>query len=168
MSYDRYNIIMDGGACGKMVAASWLGGPMNAATHAAATFSVGFGGSNVIRHFFCDAPQMMEPDHGPSGSVREIGVTIFSAILNVSCLVSIVVSYVRIFRAVLRMPSSEGRTKAFSTCLPHFAVVILFISTGTVVHLEPPSDSSSTLDLLVSVSYAMVPPPKPRLPWLPG
>ncbi|XP_028909646.1 olfactory receptor 14J1-like [Ornithorhynchus anatinus] len=166
MSYDRYaaicrplryGVIMDRGACGKMAAASWLGGTVSAATHAAATFSAGFGGSDVIRHFFCDTPQMMELS-GPGGNLQEIGVTVFSAILNVSCLVSIVVSYARIFGAVLRMPAAEGRARAFSTCLPHLAVVILFISTGTVAHLKPPSASSSTPDLLVSVFYTVVPP----------
>ncbi|XP_038598950.1 olfactory receptor 2G3-like [Tachyglossus aculeatus] len=65
---------------------------MAAATHVATTFSVGFGGPNVIRHSFCDAPQMMELS-GSSGNLQEIGVTVFSAIPKISCLVSIVVCW---------------------------------------------------------------------------
>ncbi|KFP08751.1 Olfactory receptor 14J1, partial [Egretta garzetta] len=70
----------------------------------------------------------------------------------------IVLSYVQIFRAVLRIPSHQGRHKAFSTCLPHMAVVSLFLSTVVFAHLKPPSISSSSLDLVVAVLYSVVPP----------
>ncbi|XP_038626207.1 olfactory receptor 2G3-like [Tachyglossus aculeatus] len=115
-----------------MAAASWLVGTVSTTMHVAATFSISL---------------------GPSGNLQEIGVMAFSAILRVSSLVSIVVSYVRIFRTVLTMPSAEGRAIAFSTCQPHHDMVILFISTGSVAHFKPSSDSSSTLDLLSSVFY---------------
>ncbi|XP_074402855.1 olfactory receptor 1P1-like isoform X1 [Zonotrichia albicollis] len=64
----------------------------------------------------------------------------------------------QIFRAVLRIPSEQGRHKAFSTCLLHLAVVSLFISTATFAYLKPPSMSSQSLDLAVSVLYSVVPP----------
>ncbi|POI18961.1 hypothetical protein CIB84_017295 [Bambusicola thoracicus] len=64
----------------------------------------------------------------------------------------------QIFRAVLRMPSEQGRHKAFSTCLPHLAVVSLFVSTGMLACLKPPSVSSTSLDLVVSFLYSVVPP----------
>ncbi|RMB95970.1 hypothetical protein DUI87_27555 [Hirundo rustica rustica] len=64
----------------------------------------------------------------------------------------------QIFRAVLRIPSEQGRHKAFSTCLPHLAVVSLFVSTGKFAHLKPPSISSPSLDLALSVLYSLVPP----------
>ncbi|RMB88531.1 hypothetical protein DUI87_35109 [Hirundo rustica rustica] len=63
-----------------------------------------------------------------------------------------------IFRAVLRIPSEQGRHKAFSTCLPHLAVVSLFITTGAFANLKPPSISSPSLDLALSVLYSVVPP----------
>ncbi|NXS63389.1 O14A2 protein, partial [Brachypteracias leptosomus] len=63
-----------------------------------------------------------------------------------------------IITAVLRIPSEQGRHKAFSTCLPHLAVVSLFISTATFAYLKPPSISSPSLDLVVSVLYSVVPP----------
>ncbi|POI19030.1 hypothetical protein CIB84_017226, partial [Bambusicola thoracicus] len=63
-----------------------------------------------------------------------------------------------IFRAVLRMPSEQGRHKAFSTCLPHLAVVSLFVSTGMVAYLKPFSISSPFLDLVVALLYSVVPP----------
>ncbi|KFR09753.1 Olfactory receptor 14J1, partial [Opisthocomus hoazin] len=59
---------------------------------------------------------------------------------------------------VLRIPSEQGRHKAFSMCLPHLAVVSLFVSTAVFAHLKPPSFSSPSLDLVVSVVYSVVPP----------
>ena len=64
----------------------------------------------------------------------------------------------QIFRAVLRMPSVQGRHKAFSTCLPHLAVLSLFVSSSTFAYLKPPSLSSPSLDLVVAVLYTVVPP----------
>ncbi|POI18846.1 hypothetical protein CIB84_017411, partial [Bambusicola thoracicus] len=63
-----------------------------------------------------------------------------------------------IFRAVLRMPSEQGRHKAFSTCLPHLAVVSLFVSTAFFATLRPSSLSSPSLDLTVALLYSVVPP----------
>ncbi|NXP94893.1 O14A2 protein, partial [Passerina amoena] len=81
-----------------------------------------------------------------------------SVCLLLVCFVFIVFSYVQIFRAVLRIPSEQGQHKAFSTCLPHLAVVSLFVSTAAFAHLKPPSMSSPTMDLSVSVLYSVVPP----------
>ncbi|NXY26819.1 O14I1 protein, partial [Atrichornis clamosus] len=80
------------------------------------------------------------------------------ACLVFGCFVFIVFSYVQIFRAVLRIPSEQGRHKAFSTCLPHLAVVSLFVSTVLFAYLKPPTKSSPFLDLAVSVMYSVVPP----------
>ncbi|NXI89123.1 O14I1 protein, partial [Rhipidura dahli] len=79
--------------------------------------------------------------------------------LAFGCFVFMVFSDVQIFRAVLRIPSEQGqRHKAFSTCLPHLAVVSLFVTTGFFAYLKPPSISSPSLDLVVSILYSVVPP----------
>ncbi|KFW86663.1 Olfactory receptor 14J1, partial [Manacus vitellinus] len=90
--------------------------------------------------------------------LREIGLIGVGVCLGFGCFVFIVFSYVQIFRAVLRIPSQQGRHKAFSTCLPHLAVVSLFVSTGTFSDLKPPSISSPALDLALSVLYSVIPP----------
>ncbi|XP_065493597.1 olfactory receptor 1G1-like [Caloenas nicobarica] len=74
------------------------------------------------------------------------------------CFLFIVLSYVQIFRAVLRIPSELGRHKAYSTCVPHLAVVSLFTITAMFAYLKPPSITSPSLDLVVSVLYSLVPP----------
>ncbi|POI18780.1 hypothetical protein CIB84_017475, partial [Bambusicola thoracicus] len=90
--------------------------------------------------------------------LREVALLLFSICVAFGCFVFIVLSYVQIFRAVLRMPSEQGRHKAFSTCLPHLAVVSLFISTGFFAYMKPPSLSSPFQDLIVALLYSVVPP----------
>ncbi|NXT69590.1 O14J1 protein, partial [Chaetops frenatus] len=80
------------------------------------------------------------------------------SLLTFVCFVFIHFPCVPIFRAVLRIPSEQGRHKAFATCLPHLAVLSLFLSTGIFSKLKPPSISSSPLDLALSLLYSVVPP----------
>ncbi|XP_038598998.1 olfactory receptor 14A16-like [Tachyglossus aculeatus] len=166
MSYDRYaaichplryNLIMDGGACGKMAAASWLSGGFFGAMYSAGTFTLEFCESNVIQQFFCDVPSLLKISCSETHVVVDVTVVMGIAFAFVS-FISIVVSYVRIFSAVLRFPSTESRAKAFSTCLPHLTVVTLFLSTGAFAYLKSLSDSPSALDLVVSMFYTVVPP----------
>ncbi|XP_038597688.1 olfactory receptor 14I1-like [Tachyglossus aculeatus] len=85
-----------------------------------------------------------------------INVSITAAVpLAVICFILIIFSYACIFWAVLRMPAAESPAKAFSTCLPHLVVVILFLMTSFFAYLKPPSDSPSVLDLLLSMFYTV-------------
>ncbi|XP_038598526.1 olfactory receptor 14A2-like [Tachyglossus aculeatus] len=122
-----------------------------------ATFSLPFCRSHVITQFFCDIPSVIKLSCSKTYTAFKAAVAT-GACFSVFCFVSIVVSYVRIFRAVLRMPASEGRAKVFSTCLPHIVVVTVFFSTAAFAHLKPTSSSSFKLDLLVTVFYTVVPP----------
>ncbi|XP_038598211.1 olfactory receptor 14A2-like, partial [Tachyglossus aculeatus] len=166
MSYDRYaaiclplryELIMNNTACGKMAATSWLTGVMFGVLYSASTLSLSFCGSNLVQQFFCDVPSLLKISCSEEHIAIDVSVTGGIA-LGVVCFILIIVSYVRIFRAVLRMPASEGRAKAFSTCLPHLVVVTLFVMTCFCAYLRPPSGSPSTLDLLLSVFYTVVPP----------
>uniref|UniRef100_F7F7G7 Olfactory receptor n=2 Tax=Ornithorhynchus anatinus TaxID=9258 RepID=F7F7G7_ORNAN len=166
MSYDRYaaiccplryDTIMDQEVCRKMATASWLSGGFYSLMHMAATFSSHFCGPRIIHQFFCDVPQLLKL-MCPGEARAEICVLVLSVILCLGCFVSILVSYVHIFLAVLKMPATEGWTKAFSTCLPHLIVVFLYLCTSSFAHLKPPSSSPSQLDLLVSVFYTVLPP----------
>ncbi|KAM6293875.1 olfactory receptor 14J1-like [Aegotheles albertisi] len=107
--------------------------------------------------FFCEVPQILKLSCSHS-YLGELGLLAFSAFPFFGCFVFIVVSYVQIFRAVLRIPSEQGRHKAFSTCFPHLAVVSLFVSTGIFAYLKPLSISSPSLDLVLAVLYSVVPP----------
>ncbi|NWH76190.1 O14A2 protein, partial [Piaya cayana] len=74
------------------------------------------------------------------------------------CFIFIVMSYVQIFRAVLKIPSVQGQHRAFSTCLPHLTVVSLYVSTAMFADLKPSSVSSPSLDLVVAILYVVMPP----------
>ncbi|XP_071885754.1 olfactory receptor 14A16-like [Anas platyrhynchos] len=166
MAYDRYVAIckplhygslLGSRACAQMAAAAWGSGFLNAVLHTANTFSLPLCHGNAVGQFFCEIPQILKLSCSDS-YLRETGILVFSVSLSFGCFVFIVVSYVQIFRAVLRMPSSQGRHKAFSTCLPHLAVVFLFLSTSMFAYLKPASISSPSLDLVVSLLYSVVPP----------
>ncbi|XP_025964318.2 olfactory receptor 14A16-like, partial [Dromaius novaehollandiae] len=166
MAYDRfvaicrplhYGTIMSSRACVKMAAPAWASGFLHALLHTANTFSIPLCQGNAVEQFFCEIPQILKLSCSES-YLRELGVLIISGCSIFGCFIFIVVSYVQIFTAVLRIPSEQGRHKAFSMCLPHLAVVSLFISTGSFAHLKPPSLSSPALDLVVAVLYSVVPP----------
>ncbi|KAK4805386.1 hypothetical protein QYF61_003959 [Mycteria americana] len=166
MAYDRYvaickplhyGTLLGSRACVHMAAAAWGSGFLNSLLHTANTFSLPLCQGNAVDQFFCEIPQILKLSCSDA-YLREAGLLLVSALLAFGCFVFIVLSYVQIFRAVLRIPSEQGRHKAFSTCLPHLAVVSLFISTGIFAHLKPRSISSPSLDLVVSFLYSVVPP----------
>ncbi|XP_066843094.1 olfactory receptor 14A16-like [Anser cygnoides] len=166
MAYDRYIAIckplhygslLGSRVCAQMAAAAWGSGFLNAVLHTANTFSLPLCQGNAVDQFFCEIPQILKLTCSHA-YLREVGLLVFSLSLTFGCFVFIVVSYVQIFKAVLRMPSEQGRHKAFSMCLPHLAVVSLFVSTGFFAYLKPPSISSPSMDLLVSFLYSVVPP----------
>ncbi|XP_038598931.1 olfactory receptor 14A16-like [Tachyglossus aculeatus] len=166
MSYDRYaaiclplryELVMDRWACVQMVTASWLSGSLFGVLFSVSTFSLPFCGSNTVQQFFCDVSSLLKISCSEDHVAIDVIVAVAVGLVVVG-FTSIIISYVRIFSAALRTPSSEGRNKAFSTCLPHLTVVTVFHFTGVFAYIKPPSDSSSALDLLVSVFYAVVPP----------
>uniref|UniRef100_A0A8C3MIG8 Olfactory receptor n=1 Tax=Geospiza parvula TaxID=87175 RepID=A0A8C3MIG8_GEOPR len=166
MCYDRYvsickplhyGTLLGSRACAHMAAAAWASAFLTALVHTANTFSLPLCHGNALGQFFCDVPPILKLSCSHSKSLKELGLIALSASLGLSCFVFIVFSYVQIFRVVLRIPSEQGRHKAFSTCLPHVAVVSLFLSTLMFAYLKPPSMSSPSLDLALSVLYSVVP-----------
>ncbi|KAM9166890.1 olfactory receptor 14C36-like [Mergus octosetaceus] len=167
MSYDRYVAIckplhygslVGSRACAQMAAAAWGSGFLDALLQTTNTFSLPLCQGNAVDQFFCEIPHILKLSCSCSDYLKEVSLLVGSACLAFGCFVFIVLSYVHIFRAVLRMPSEQGWHKAFSTCLPHLAVVSLFVSTAIVAYLKPPSISSPSLDLMVSFLYSVVPP----------
>ncbi|KAM9211441.1 olfactory receptor 14C36-like [Leptosomus discolor] len=166
MAYDRYvaickplhyGTLLGSRACVHMAAAAWGIAFPYALLHTANTFSLPLCQGNAVDQFFCEIPQILKLSCSDT-YLREAGVIVASVIFDVVCFVFIVVSYVQIFRAVLRIPSEQGRHKAFSTCLPHLAVVSLLVSTAMFAYLKPPSISSPSLNLVTAVLYSVVPP----------
>ncbi|NXK01212.1 O14AG protein, partial [Corythaixoides concolor] len=151
----HYGTLLGSRACVHMAAAAWASGFLYAVLHTANTFSLPLCHGNALDQFFCEIPQILKLSCS-NAYVREAGLLIVSGVLLLGCFVFIVVSYVQIFKIVLKILSEQGRHKAFSTCLPHLAVVSLFLGTSFFAHLKPLSMSSPSLDLLLSFLYSVV------------
>ncbi|XP_044840718.1 olfactory receptor 14A16-like [Mauremys mutica] len=166
MAYDRYVTIcqplhyervMNRRACVQMAASAWITGIVFSALHTGNTFRLPFCQSNVINQFFCEIPQLLKITCSDS-YLSEVWALALGVFLGLNCFVFIIVSYVQIFKSVLRIPSEQGRHKTFPTCLPHLTVVSLLLFTGIFAYLKPTFSSASGLDLLVGVLYSLVPP----------
>ncbi|XP_044840168.1 olfactory receptor 14A16-like [Mauremys mutica] len=166
MAYDRYvaicqplhyEKIMNSRACVQMAAGAWIGGILYSVLHTGNTFALTFCGGNMVDQFFCEIPHLLKLTCSDS-YLSEVGVLAFSICLFLGCFIFIIVSYVQICKSVLRIPSEQGRHKAFSTCLPHLIVVSLFFCISSFAYLKPTSSSPSALDLVVAVLYSVLPP----------
>ncbi|XP_067388390.1 olfactory receptor 14I1-like [Emydura macquarii macquarii] len=166
MAYDRYVAIcqplhyervMNRRACVQMATGTWISGVLNSALHTGNTFAIIFCRNNELGQFFCEIPQILKLACYDS-YLGETGAIAFSVCFALSCFVLIIVSYVLIFKTVLRIPTEQGRYKAFSTCIPHLSVVCLFVCTASFAYIKPTSSSVSGLDLMVAVFYSVLPP----------
>ncbi|EGW03230.1 olfactory receptor 14J1 [Cricetulus griseus] len=166
MSYDRYvaicrplqyETVMDPRACKHAVMAVWIAGGLSGLIHTGVSFSIPLCGQRIIHQFFCDIPQILKLSCSYE-FINEIAVAAFTTSSAFVCLISIMFSYIHIFSTVMRIPSADGRTKVFSTCLPHLFVVTFFLSAAGFEFLRPPSDSLSAMDLTISIFYTVIPP----------
>ncbi|XP_029771238.1 olfactory receptor 481-like [Suricata suricatta] len=166
MAYDRYVAIcapllysthMSSRVCIILLAASYLGGCVNASSFTGCLLSLTFCGSNKINHFFCDFPPLVKLSCTHIYAA-EVSPAILAGSIIVITLFVIAVSYLYILHSVLNMPSTEGRHKAFSTCTSHLSAVTLFYGTVTFVYVIPKSSHSYDHIKVVSVFYTVVVP----------
>ncbi|XP_075404242.1 olfactory receptor 5AP2-like [Tenrec ecaudatus] len=164
MAYDRYVAIckpllymvtMSPHINSTLVLSTYLAGFINAAIHTGFTFQLSFCGSNVINHFFCDTPPLLKLSCSDT-HINEVVIFAFASFNELSCLLTILISYLYILIAILRIPSTEGRHKAFSTCASHLMAVTLFFGTILFMYLRPSSSYSMDQDKIVSVFYTVV------------
>uniref|UniRef100_A0A7N4P521 Olfactory receptor n=1 Tax=Sarcophilus harrisii TaxID=9305 RepID=A0A7N4P521_SARHA len=166
MSYDRfvaichplhYGVIMTPIRCLWAATGSWLSGFIYSAAHTGNMFRLPFSGSNVIHQFFCDIPHVLKVS-SPEVRNTEYVLLATSSILILFCFVFLIISYTYIFSTVFKMPSVEGRYKALSTCSPQLTIFLLFLLAGLVSVFGHPSDTSSIQNLLISMTYTILPP----------
>ncbi|XP_037655505.1 olfactory receptor 14A16-like [Choloepus didactylus] len=153
----HYEVIMNRDTCVQMAAVCWLSGSLMSFIHTANTFSLSYCGLNKLQHFFCDIPQLLAiscSEHITSETV----LILISAVLDLGCFICIIISYIYIFSAIRKIPSKQGQSKAYSTCLPHLTVVSLFLTTAFTGYLKPILGCKSFTDLILSAFYIMLPP----------
>ncbi|XP_043827286.1 olfactory receptor 8K3-like [Dromiciops gliroides] len=164
MAYDRYvaickpllyMVIMSDTVCWILVAVPYFYGIMLSLLVTIKVFKLAFCKSNILRHFYCDSLPLMSIVCSDTSELELIIVT-FAAFSLVSSLLIILTSYLFILVTILRMKSSEGRYKAFSTCGSHLTGVVVFYGTLLFMYLQPHSSHSFDTDKMASVFYTLV------------
>ncbi|XP_066485710.1 olfactory receptor 5AP2-like [Tiliqua scincoides] len=150
----HYTMLMNGRVCILLTGGSWLTGTttMNITMFFGSQLS--FCGPNKIDHFFCDLPLMMRLSCSDTHLV-EMMAFMFSAVLVVPPLLLTLTSYVCIIRSILRIPSTTGKQKAFSTCSSHLTVVSCFYGSLMVVYVLPNLSSLHYLKKMFSLFYTL-------------
>ncbi|KAM5184285.1 olfactory receptor 10AG1-like [Callospermophilus lateralis] len=166
MSYDRYvaicnplhyPVVMNPKKCHQLAIGSWLGGMPVEIGQTWQIFSLHFCHSNQINHFFCDIPPIFKLACGDT-SVHEVSVYVVVILVGAVPCILILVSYSKIIATILRLPTAQGRTKAFSTCSSHLLVVVLFFGSASITYFRPKSSHSAGTDKLISLFYTIVTP----------
>ncbi|GAB5577574.1 olfactory receptor 10A3 [Prionailurus viverrinus] len=166
MAYDRfaaichplsYPMIMNKKVFMKLVMFSWVSGIMVATVQTTWVFSFPFCGPNEINHLFCETPPVLELACADT-FLFEIYAFTGTILIVMVPFVLILLSYIRILFAILKMPSATGRQKAFSTCASHLTSVTLFYGTANMTYIQPKSGYSPETKKVMSLSYSLLTP----------
>ncbi|NP_666977.2 olfactory receptor 1109 [Mus musculus] len=164
MAYDRYvaivnplmyTVIMTFSICISMVLACYLCGIINSLTHTISLLRLDFCGPNVVNHFFCDVPPLLKLSCSDA-HINEMLLLVFSGVIAIFTFIIVMVSYIHIIIAILKIRSTEGRRKAFSTCASHLTAVTLFYGSGTFSYIQPSSQYSMEQEKVSAVFYTLV------------
>ncbi|KAM3936491.1 olfactory receptor 5V1-like [Leptodactylus fuscus] len=164
MSYDRflavcmplrYSAIMNPKICSIFAGLSWVSGLVNSIVHTFFTFHLHFCGSNTINYFYCDIPPLLSISCDNT-SINELLLLSIGVFIGWTPFMCILISYIYIIVTIIKMKSTEGRQKAFSTCSSHLTVVILYFGSVLFSYVRPISSYSMAKDRLISVLYSVV------------
>ncbi|XP_006111893.2 olfactory receptor 5AP2-like [Pelodiscus sinensis] len=148
-----YSVIMSKRVCVLLVVMSCLLSLVNSTVQTSLIFNLTFCGSN-INHFFCDVPPILKLSCSDTYITNIVHFT-FSTFVIISTVVTILVSYLYILTAILRIRSTQGRRKAFSTCASHLMAVTIFYGPVTFMYLRPSSSFLMDEDKVISVFYTL-------------
>ncbi|KAM9330781.1 olfactory receptor 10A7-like [Gastrophryne carolinensis] len=161
MAYDRYvaichplhyMTIMTKTKCLEFSLGSWLSGILLSLIQISYVFSLPFCSSNIIDHVFCDILPVVKLACADTFA-NEIAILVYSSLVIPLPFLLILVSYIYIIAAILRIPSEEGRKKTFSTCGSHLTSVTLFYGTATVSYLKTKSTDTFGGSKVISLLY---------------
>ncbi|XP_065270973.1 olfactory receptor 5AP2-like [Emys orbicularis] len=166
MSYDRYLAIcnplhyaarMNGRACLQLAGGSWIGGFLCSGISTLSISQLTFCGPNIIDHFFCDFIPLVKLSCNDPHLMETLAFTLTFLSSLVPFLLTLM-SYICIIATILRIPSTTGRQKAFSTCSSHLIVVSIFYGTLLIVYMFPTIDILSDFKKVLSVVYTVLTP----------
>ncbi|XP_051022555.1 olfactory receptor 1030 [Acomys russatus] len=166
MAYDRYMAIcnpllysskMSKGVCVRLIAGPYIYGFLSGLMETMWTYRLTFCGSNIINHFYCADPPLIRLSCSDT-SIKETSMFVVAGFNLSNSLLIILISYLFILTAILRMRSAEGRRKAFSTCGSHLVAVTVFYGTLFCMYVRPPTDKSVEQSKIIAVFYTFVSP----------
>ncbi|XP_039353551.1 olfactory receptor 6P1-like [Mauremys reevesii] len=152
----RYSAIMTHGLCFCLVAGSWVSGFTSSMLKVVFISRLTFCGS-VINHFFCDISPLLNLACTDMSLAERVDF-ILALIMILLPLLVVVASYACIVATVARIPTAQGRWKAFSTCTSHLVVVIIFYSTTLFTYARPRAMYAFDSNKLVSMLYTVIVP----------
>ncbi|XP_077024137.1 olfactory receptor 9S13-like [Tamandua tetradactyla] len=164
MAYDRFSAIcspflytvrMSPQTCVPLVIGSYISGCINSMIQTGFTFSLCFCGENRLGHFFCDVPALIKISCSDT-FVNEIVLFVLSALIIVTTTTVILVSYAYILSTVLKIPSTQGKSKTFSTCSSHITAVSLFYGTLFFMYAQAGAISSPEKNKIITVFYTLI------------
>ncbi|XP_067386612.1 olfactory receptor 6N1-like [Emydura macquarii macquarii] len=164
MSYDQYlaickplhySIFMNPRFCLQLAAGSWLNGCLAPAIFLFFLSQLIFCGPNKIDLFYCDSIPLMELSCSDTHLVILLDF-ILACVFTLPPFLLTLTSYACIIATILRIPSTTGKQRAFSTCSSHLIVVTVFYGTLMIVYLLPKSDTLRELNKVVSLCYTVL------------
>ncbi|XP_069461193.1 olfactory receptor 2B6-like [Ambystoma mexicanum] len=153
----HYSNLMNASTCIKMVSTSWLAALLLPLPLVVMALQLPLCGHNVINHFFCEATTLVKLACVDTFAIELMIIlsAIFALLLPV---IAILISYVYILSAILRIRSAEGRSKAFSTCASHLINVSVIYGTAIFIYMKPVTKHSENQEKMVAVFYTVGPP----------
>ena len=150
-----YRVVVSPRICLLLVALIYIYSLTTALTVSSCVFSISYCSSNVINHFYCDNVPLLALSCSDT-YIPETAVFTFSGTNLFFSMIIVLTSYFNIILAILRIRSSEGRQKAFSTCPSHMMAVTVFYGTLLFMYLQPRTNHSLDTDKMASVFYTLV------------
>ncbi|KAJ1095800.1 hypothetical protein NDU88_000956 [Pleurodeles waltl] len=153
----RYQVIMRTHICLLMVTSTFVVSFFNALLHTLLMASLSFCGPNQILHYFCDIGPLLKLSCVRT-STNELMIFTEGSLIVMIPFSAVLLSYMCIVVAILKIRSSEGRRRAFSTCSSHLTVVTLFYGTLVFMYFRPSSSYSLGEERFVTVMYNVLAP----------
>ncbi|XP_004697296.2 olfactory receptor 6M1-like [Echinops telfairi] len=153
----RYTMIMNKETCILLLLGSYVGAFLSVLGPSIVTGPLPFCGPNVINHFFCDSAPVLKLVCADI-SLAELADFLSSAVLLLGSLLLTVVSYTYIVITILRIPSVQGRQKAFSTCVSHITVVTIYYGSSIFIYVRPKKSNVMDVNKFATVLNTIVTP----------
>lgn len=151
----RYTLIMRPWVCVQLAAAAWSSGLANSALQATLALQLRHCGQRTLDHFFCEVPVLIKLACGDS-TANELSLVVGAIPFALIAPLLVLISYTFIAKAVLNLPSADGRYKALSTCSSHLVVVIMYFGPAIYMYLQPPANSTQAK--FMSFFYSVITP----------